>query len=100
MITFIVVCDVILFYTLFIYPAVLFYSPAVALSRRILSIPEEPVWGSMASRQWDTSCWVADSRKIQREPGWSVRNTFEQGFRQMVQWFVDNPSLRAFYQSA
>jgi len=29
-----------------------------------MKIPTEPKWGTMPRRQWDTDCWVADSRLI------------------------------------
>jgi dolichol-phosphate mannosyltransferase len=70
----------------------------VTLSRAILPITVVPVWGSMPNRQWDTTVWVADSRKIHDELGWQPRHTLEQGFRRMVDWFQTHPELLAFYQ--
>ena len=64
----------------------------VAMARTILPIATEPVWGSMPNRQWDTSVWVADTRKIRTELGWSPRHSLDQGFRRMVDWFRDNPA--------
>lgn len=58
----------------------------VAVARRLMDIPVEPVWGSMPSRQWDANTWVADIRKIEKKLGWRPRYTFEEGFRQMVDW--------------
>jgi nucleoside-diphosphate-sugar epimerase len=69
----------------------------VDLARRVLAIPVEPVWGSMPDRQWDTTVWVADNRKIQKELGWQPRYSFEQGFREMVSWFRDNADMHHFY---
>lgn len=68
----------------------------VAVARRVMSIPVEPAWGTMPNRQWDTTVWVADSRKIQTELGWQPRYTFKQGFRVMVDWFRDNPVIWNF----
>jgi UDP-glucose 4-epimerase len=70
----------------------------VDLARRVLSIPEEPHWGSMPSRQWDTNCWVADCRKIQHALGWQPRYTLDRGFGELVRWFREHPTLRTFYQ--
>ena len=55
----------------------------VDVARCALSIQAEPNWGSMPPRPWDTRCWVADSRLIRQELGWTPRFTFEQGFRAM-----------------
>ena len=65
----------------------------VALARRTLPIAEEPRWGSMPDRQWDSGVWVADNRRIARELGWKPRVSFEEGFRRMVEWIRENPSL-------
>ena len=59
----------------------------VEVARRVMGITVEPVWGSMRSRRWDTDKWIADNRKIERELGWRPRYTFEEGFRQMVNWY-------------
>jgi UDP-glucose 4-epimerase len=70
----------------------------VDVVRRVLDIPVEPVWGSMPDRQWDTTVWVADNRKIVQDLGWQPTYSFEQGFRQMVNWFHENPAMVEFYR--
>jgi UDP-glucose 4-epimerase len=70
----------------------------VEVARRAMAIPDEPKWGSMPPRQWDTNCWVADSRLIRERLGWRPRYTFEEGFRQMLEWFGANPELRVLYE--
>ncbi|MCC7448054.1 MAG: SDR family NAD(P)-dependent oxidoreductase [Anaerolineae bacterium] len=67
----------------------------VDVARRIMGISVEPEWGSMPNRQWDTSVWVSDNRKIVTELGWKPRYTFEQGFRLMVDWMCDHLALYA-----
>jgi len=62
----------------------------VNVARRILDIPAEPVWGSMESRIWDTSVWVANNRKICTELSWQPRTLFEAGFLSMVEWWCEN----------
>ena len=69
----------------------------VDVAQRVMGITVEPEWGSMPNRQWDTSVWVSDNRKIRDELGWQPRHTFEQGFRLMVNWFHDNPALQSLY---
>lgn len=71
----------------------------VAVARRLMKIPVEPVWGSMPSRQWDTQTWVADIRKIEKKLGWQPRNTFEEGLRQMVNWHKSMERRSAFQTS-
>jgi UDP-glucose 4-epimerase len=56
------------------------------VAKKVLPIPIEPSWETMPIRQWDTTTWVADNRKIRAELGWQPRHTFEQGFRLMVDW--------------
>src|SRR5262249_33136441 len=70
----------------------------VTLARAILPIAAEPIWGSMPSRQWDTTTWVADNRKIRAALGWKPRHTLDQGLRRMVEWFQTHPDMLAFYQ--
>ncbi|HEX7253083.1 MAG TPA: NAD-dependent epimerase/dehydratase family protein [Thermoanaerobaculia bacterium] len=65
----------------------------VAVARRTLPISEEPRWGSMPDRQWDTGVWVADRRRIERELGWKPHVPLEEGFARMVEWVRENPTL-------
>ena len=75
-------------------------SEAVEIARRVLSIPDEPRWGSMSARVWDTDTWVADSRRIRTELGWKPRYAFEDGFRQMAAWLDEHPELKDRYEAA
>jgi dolichol-phosphate mannosyltransferase len=59
----------------------------VALARTLLEVDEEPRWGSMPNRSWDTTVWVADPRKIQAELGWRPRHSLASGFRSFVDWY-------------
>ena len=70
----------------------------VEVARRVLGIGEEPRWGSMPERGWDTEFWVADARRIRRDLGWQPRYTFEQGFRATVDWFRENPVVETVYR--
>jgi nucleoside-diphosphate-sugar epimerase len=73
---------------------------AVEIARRRLPIHGEPAWGSMANRLWDASVWVADTAKIRSVLGWSPRHTLDEGFANLVDWFLANPSLAARYDEA
>jgi nucleoside-diphosphate-sugar epimerase len=70
----------------------------VSVARRLLAIDVEARWGSMPNRMWDTTSWVADSRKIKRELGWEPSHAFEAGLAATIDWFRANPSLLAYYQ--
>jgi nucleoside-diphosphate-sugar epimerase len=70
---------------------------AVETARRVLAISAAPQWATMPERQWDTEVWVADNRKIKDALGWQPRYTFEQGFRQTVEWLRARPALQSFY---
>ena len=64
---------------------------AVEVTRRVLSIGEEPVWNATPNRSWDASIWVCDNRKIRAQLGWQPRRTFAEGFSLMVDWFRQGP---------
>jgi UDP-glucose 4-epimerase len=69
----------------------------VELARRVLDIAEEPLWGSMPDRHWDTTVWLADSRRL-RALGWQPRFSLEQGLCRLVDWFRANPQLHRLYR--
>lgn len=70
----------------------------VGVARNALGITEDPVWGSMPNRTWDTSIWRADNRKLRRALGWEPSYPFEAGFERMVDWFRASPIRRAYYE--
>jgi nucleoside-diphosphate-sugar epimerase len=70
---------------------------AVEVARRSLAIAEEPVWGAMAERAWDTETWVADPGKIERELGWRATVGFDDGFERVLNWLRERPELRRRY---
>ena len=69
----------------------------VDLARQTLGVAEEPVWGSMPDRVWDTSVWIADTRKISGELGWRPAHTMGEGFRRTVEWLRADQALLGFY---
>lgn len=72
---------------------------AVASASRILGIVEQPRWGSMTDREWDTSVWVADNRKITEEIGWAPRHGFEEGLLRTIGWFESDSRRLDFYRA-
>jgi dolichol-phosphate mannosyltransferase len=69
----------------------------VAVARRVLPITVEPEWGTMPDRRWDTTVWVANSRKLRAELRWQPRYSFEQGFARLVDWFREAVALPSNY---
>ncbi len=72
---------------------------AVAAARTGFRISEEPAWGSMRSRSWDTSVWVCDNRKIVRELGWEPKTSFAQGMAKLGRWLKFDPTRFEFYEN-
>ena len=72
---------------------------AVAIARKLMRIPADPVWSSMRARSWDTDVWVGSPAAAEREIGWRARFDFETGMRHTTAWFRDNPERLAFYTS-
>jgi nucleoside-diphosphate-sugar epimerase len=62
---------------------------AVRLSRETFDITAEPPWKSMPDRAWDTTTWVANVHKIERELGWKASIPFDDGFRRFSAWLGD-----------
>lgn len=71
----------------------------IATARRQLGIEVEPQWGSMPNRHWDTACWIANVRLICATLGWRPRTVFDDGFRVMTEWFIQNPEMAEQYRA-
>jgi UDP-glucose 4-epimerase len=71
---------------------------AVNSAQRIFQIEDQPLWGSMADRQWDTKVWRADNRKITEEIGWKPKYDFETGFTRTIGWLESVSSRLHFYK--
>jgi nucleoside-diphosphate-sugar epimerase len=71
---------------------------AVDAARRVLGVSEEPSWGSMPDRSWDTEVWVADVSKIERELGWRPAVGFDEGLERTAAWLQSDPGVRERYR--
>ena len=58
----------------------------VDTARRVLNIEAEPAWGTMPPRSWDTTCWVADNRRIRADLGWHPRTDVAEGLLRTAAW--------------
>lgn len=71
----------------------------VEVARRQLGIAQEPRWGAMADRAWDTAAWVADPRAIAAALGWRATTAFADGFQRTLEWFQGKPATTALYRA-
>ena len=71
----------------------------VSLAGKLFPYQGPPAWGSMPDREWDTTIWVADNRRICRALGWEPAHTLEAGLRAFRDWMEANPSLREYYEA-
>jgi len=65
----------------------------VDLTRKVFNISDEPQWGSMPNRKWDTCVWIADINKISKSLNWQPKHTFEEGFLKTIKWSRKNLEL-------
>jgi nucleoside-diphosphate-sugar epimerase len=71
---------------------------AVEALRRALPIADEPVWGTMGGRSWDTNVWVADGRALHDQLGFTPRWSFEDGLRATIAWMTESEARRRYYE--
>ena len=64
-----------------------------------MGVEAEPRWGTMPERPWDTSVWVADSGRMERETRMARKGRTGDGPRQTVEWLSDTPGMLEFYRA-
>lgn len=69
----------------------------VQTAARVLGVKVEPVWGSMAERDWDTTCWVADPARIADELGWKAQTALAEGLALMSAWLTADRDVSDVY---
>ena len=72
----------------------------VELVRRKLDIAEQPRWGSMPARDWDTVTWVANNQTARRELSWSPQVGLEKGLDLTLEWLQSGDSTLEEYRRA
>ena len=65
---------------------------AVDIVRQLLPTREQPQWGTMPSRSWDSVSWKADPTLARETLGWSARVAFPDGLQKMISWFREYAS--------
>ena len=70
----------------------------VTAVRRLAKIEDEPEWGGMANRDWDTTHWAGDSSRARTELGWEAENSLDDGLEQTLRWLKDTPGMLEYYR--
>lgn len=58
----------------------------VEVARALFGVAEEPTWGSMPNRAWDTTVWRSDPALAAQTLGWRATTTLEDGLRATADW--------------
>jgi dolichol-phosphate mannosyltransferase len=66
-------------------------------ARKYFGLGEEPRWGSMPDRKWDTSFWRADITAAAAQLHWRPERDFTRGFDLFAQWLRDHAAIRETY---
>lgn len=70
------------------------------VARQELGIDNNPEWGSMPDRVWDTAVWVADPSSALKGLGWEARHDLATGFPRFARWLREHPHLLELYDRA
>jgi len=70
----------------------------VGVVKDLLAIDVEPSWGSMPRRLWDTTSWVADSRRAIGVLDWRPDRTLRAGLTATLDWLQQNPDRLRLYR--
>jgi nucleoside-diphosphate-sugar epimerase len=70
----------------------------VEIVRALLEVREEPRWGSLPDRGWDTHVWVGNPERIRRALDWEARTPVEEGLRRTLEWLTARPERLASYR--
>jgi nucleoside-diphosphate-sugar epimerase len=72
----------------------------VELARSIMGIAEQPKWGSMPDRAWDSNVWMGDVRKLEAALGWRPALALRDGRAKTIDWFRTTPHRAIEYARA
>jgi nucleoside-diphosphate-sugar epimerase len=70
----------------------------VGVVKDLLAIGVEPRWGSMPRRVWDTTSWVADSRRAVAVLDWRPDRTLRAGLTATLDWLQQHPDRLRLYR--
>lgn len=60
----------------------------VEVTRQTFGLQQEPVWGSMANRNWDLADWYGDATAAQTDLGWTAKTELAAGLQKTADWQV------------
>ena len=63
----------------------------IELVRRITATDEQPNWGSMEPRRWDTDRWQCDPSKAGEQLGWRAETPLDTGIRDLIDFVAAHP---------
>ncbi len=65
----------------------------VEVARGALGVTEEPQWGTMGQREWDTNVWVSDPRAALELLDWRATSSLGDGLARTAAWLRERPRL-------
>jgi nucleoside-diphosphate-sugar epimerase len=65
----------------------------VEVARGALGVVEEPQWGTMGQREWDTNVWVSDPRAALELLDWRATSSLGDGLARTAAWLRERPQL-------
>lgn len=71
-----------------------------AAAARTFSLPQKPVFKSMANRSWDLPDWFADASKVRTRLGWSARTSFADGLARTAEWYRLLPDKERYHSAS
>ena len=71
----------------------------VATAGQVFAVGQEPEWGSMEARTWDTATWVGDPARALHQLGWRATTTIADGLTALQTWMDDHADIAERYTS-
>lgn len=71
----------------------------VELVRELFGVANEPQWGTMEQRSWDTRAWSCDNRQIKSSLGWSPDVDLRTGLVSTMRWLQSDKARFDHYRA-
>jgi dolichol-phosphate mannosyltransferase len=63
----------------------------VEIAMREFDVTDQPDWGTMSQRAWDSATWVADPSRARETLGWASHTSLTEGLRATAEWLRTQP---------